>query len=229
MTRVKVGKFDIPRYRIHPKLFQATKLLYEHFKSEEATDMLTVAKLLGHKTEKSGAFLTKLADLRSYGLITKRGVKVTDLGKKLTYSPSDKERNEAYKDALLNIPLWKELFSRFGKNLPTSKFWVELTKITGLEAPDAQNAEENVRNAYLSDFKYVKLEKEAKKGRLGMEPSDKIDTSLSTIDIQAGQFSQTIPWTEEGIKLAKGFLDLLGQQLKTKKETVKTEETTEEG
>lgn len=226
---MKVGKYDIPTYRLHPKLFQATKVLYENFKSEEASNMLTVAKLLGHKTEKSGTFLTKLADLRSYGLITKRGVKVTDLGKKLTYDPSDDERNKALKEALLSIPLWKELYSRFGKNLPTSNFWVELTKITSLEAPDAQKVEETVRNAYLSDFKYVKEEKEPEKGVSGMGAEGKFDTSTAIIDIKAGAYNQSVPYTAEGIELAKGFLDLLGKQLKTKEETSKEETPEEEG
>jgi hypothetical protein len=174
---VKVGKYDIPNIRLHPTLFEATKTLYEKFTSEEAPDQLTVANLLGHKTDKSGAFISKLADLRAYGLITSRGLKVTDLGKKLTYDPSDEERNNALKEALLNIPLWKELHSRFSKTLPTSDFWVELTKITGLEAPDAKRLEENVRNAYLADFQYLKEEKKSEKGGKGMDEQDKFDTS----------------------------------------------------
>jgi hypothetical protein len=52
---------------------------------------------------------------------------------------------------------------------------------------------------------------------------------MSTINIQVGQFSQTIPYTKEGIEHAKGFLDFLGKQLKTKEEKPKTEKTKEEG
>jgi len=155
---VKVGKYDVPQFRLQ-SLVQATKTLYESFKSEEASDSLTVAKLLGHKTQKSGGFLTKLADLRSYGLITSRGIKVTDLGKKLTYGETEDDKNEAYKEALLNIPLWKEFYSKFGKTLPSSNFWAQLSKIAGLEAPDAQKVEEIVRKAYLDDFQYMKEEK----------------------------------------------------------------------
>lgn len=175
VTHVKVGKYDIPTLHLQPNLVQDTRTLYETFKSDEAPDPLTVAKLLGHKTDKSGGFLTKLADLRSYGLITSRGIKITDLGKKLTYGTSDIEKNEAFKEALLNIPLWKELYSRFGKTLPTSNFWAKLTEITGLEAPDAQKVEENVRNAYLADFQYVREEKKPDKGDKGMEGQDNID------------------------------------------------------
>ena len=165
--------------RLHPKLFEATKTLYESFKSAEATNLLTVAKVLGHKTDKSGGFISKLADLRAYGLLTKRGIKVTDLGKKLTYDPSDEERNKALKEVLLNVPLWKELYSKFGKTPPTSNFWVKLTEITGLEAPDAQKIEESVRNAYLADFQYLKEEKKPEGEVSGMGAEGGIDTSTA--------------------------------------------------
>jgi len=176
---VKVGKFDIPTFHLQPNLVEATKILYETFKSDEAPDLLTAAKLLGHKTDKSGGFLTKLADLRSYGLLTSRGIKVTDLGKKLTFGISDEEKNEAFKEALLNIPLWKEFYSKFGKTLPTSNFWAKLTEITGLEAPDAQKVEENVRNAYLADFQYVKEAKKPEDEESRMGEQGRIDTSTA--------------------------------------------------
>jgi len=175
---VKVGKYDIPQFRLYPKLVEATKTLYVTFKADEAPDLLTVAKLLGHKTDKSGGFLTKLADMRSYGLITSRGVKVTDLGKKLTYGLNDQEKNEAFKEALMNIPLWKEFYSKFGKTLPTSNFWANLKDITGLEAPDAQRVEEIVRNAYLDDVQYVKEAKKPENGGDGMDEQNNVDKNL---------------------------------------------------
>ncbi len=146
-------------------------------KFDEAPDLLTVAQLLGHKTDKSGGFLTKIADMRSYGLITSRGIKVTDLGKRLTYGETDEEKNEAFREALLIIPLWKELYSKFGKTLPTDKFWAQLGRIAGLEAPDAQKAEEMVRKAYLDDFQYVKQEKKPENGDKSMEGQNNIDTN----------------------------------------------------
>lgn len=218
---MKVGKYDTPTFRLHPNLVDATKILYENFKSDEAPDLLTVAKLLGHKTHRSGGFLTKIADLRSYGLLTSRGVKVTDLGKKLTYGTSDEEKNEAFKEALLNIPLWKELYSKFGKTLPTGNFWVELTKITGLEAPDAQKLEENVRNAYLADFQYLKEEKKPKEGEFGMEAQDQIDKSMATspsVDRQANIVQNLIK--EGAYDIAKQFIDFI----KARKEEKSKEE-----
>jgi len=220
---VKVGKYDIPDMRLYPSLFDATKKLYEHFKSEEATDELTVAKLLGHETNKSGAFLHKLAYLRAYGLVEKRGIKVTDLGKKLTYDPSEDERNKALKEVLLNIPLWKELHSKFGNTLPTSNFWVELTKITGLEAPDAQKMENIVRNAYLDDIRYLKAEKKAEKEVVDVTTETKVDTSMAVSEGSLARF--TLKDTgyvdvkdKDTFEIAKAYLKVLAKKLGIKEE-----------
>lgn len=114
---MKVGKYNIPDVRLYPHLYEATKRIYEEFRSEEAPNQLTVAQLLDHKSA-SGAFLMKIASLRAYGLVEKRGIKVTELGKKLTWGASEEEKNEALKQTILNIPLWKEFFSKWGTTLP---------------------------------------------------------------------------------------------------------------
>lgn len=51
---------------------------------------------------------------------------------------------------------------------------------------------------------------------------------MSTINIQAGPFNQTILFTKEGIEPAKGFLDLLGKEIKVKQETKANIEPQEE-
>lgn len=222
VTRVKVGKYDIPEMRIYPLLFEDTKKLYEHFKSEEAKDTLTVAQLLGHKSDKSGAFLRKLACLRAYGLIEKRGIKVTDVGKRLTYDPSEEERNRALKETILNIPLWKEFHSKWGANLPTSKFWVELTKITGLEAPDAQKVEEIVRKAYLDDIRYLKPENKLKGDVTGMGAEGEFDTSTAISPAEKYASVLKVLIEERAFNIAKDFINHIEAKSGAKKK--KTEE-----
>lgn len=224
VTRVKVGSYSIPDLRLFPKIYDNIKLIYENYRREEAEDEEAVAKLCGHKSAKSGAWFSKLADMRLYGLLEQRGLKATDLAEKLTYG-MEEEQQEAVNKAVLNISLWKELYSRFGVELPESNFWVQLQRITGLDPLEAQKHADSIRKAYLDDASHIKAKKKPERGGLG-EMSSGIDISMSTINIQAGQFSQTIPWTEEGIELAKGFLDLLGQQLKTEE---KPKEKTSKG
>lgn len=218
---MKIGKYDIPEMRLYPTLVEAAKKIYENFGLNEASDELTVAKLLGHETNKSGAFLYKMSYMRAYGLVEKRGLKATELTKKLTYDPDENERNNALKQILLNIPLWQELYGKFGKTLNTSNLWVELTKIAGLEAPEAQKAQENVRNAYLADFQYLKEEKKPEKGGNDMQGQDNIDTNNANLPqpkVSAGleeiKFGDNLRiWlpkenTQEAWKKAKRMIDI---------------------
>jgi hypothetical protein len=152
---MKVGKFQIPEYRLNDELVDALKKIYDKYKSEEATDHNTIAMLIGHKSP-SGPYYVKIASLRSFGLLERRGVKVTQLGKTIAYPRSEDERDDSFKEALLNVPLWKLFFTEFGVNLPKEKFWVDLQRIAGIEAPDAQKLENPVRNAYIGDAKNLK-------------------------------------------------------------------------
>jgi len=225
---MKVGKYEIPDVRLYPMLVEATKKIYEKFKSEEATNQLTVAQLIGHKSDKSGTFLAKLACLRAYGLIEKRGIKVTDIGKRLTYGATEEVRNEALKEAILNVPLWKEFYSRWGVNPPTVDFWVDLGKITGLEAPDAQKAEKIVRNDYLDDIRYLKVQKEPEKEGIEVTTEAKVDISAA---ISAGVLGKletadygTLTIRDKGsITVARSILDLIEAKLKAKEEKPKEE------
>ena len=154
---MKVGTYDIPLFRL-PTLVNDTKTIYDQFPTEEVKDMDTIAKLLDHKSASSGAFRQKLADMRAYGLLEGRGgIKVSELAKKLAYpDPSNpKARTEAYKEAVLRIPLWKDFFSKWGTSIPKDQFWAQLTKIAGLEAPQAQKLEDEVRNAYQTDIRDI--------------------------------------------------------------------------
>lgn len=224
---MKIGNYSIPTSRLFPKIYEDIKLVYENYRLDEAEDEEAVAKLCGHRSAKSGAWFTKLADMRLYGLLESRGIKATPLAEKLTYG-TDEEQQEATNKAILNISLWKELYSRFGVELPESNFWVQLQRITGLDPLEAQKHAESIRKAYLDDASHIKASKKLVSGGRGMPP-DAIDISMSTINIQVGPYSQTIPYTKEGVEHAKGFLELLGKRLETREETPKEAQVEEEG
>lgn len=224
---MKVGNYTVPDIRLFPKIYNDIKLIYDNYRLEEAADENTVAKLLKHKKASGGTWFSKLADMRLYGLLEPRGIKLTPLAENLTYG-TDQEKEEATKRAIFNISLWKELYGQFGKKLPESNFWVQLQKLTSLDPLEARKHADSVRKAYLDDISHIKATEGreiAGRGKMG----DQIDTSVSTISIQAGQFSQSIPYTKEGIELAKGFLDLLGKQLRTKEEPSQEKNLEEEG
>lgn len=210
---MKVGTYDIPDHRLEPTLIDATKKIYEKFRSDEA-DKESVAQLLGHKSA-SGAFAQKLSNMRAYGLITKRGIKVTELGKKITYGDTEEIRNNALKEAILNIPLWSEIYSKHGVDLPKEDFWVDLRTITGLEAPDAQKLEDDVRKAYIQDTRNI-VEETKTVGDEDMEKKghEEVSEVPNAIVVKAGQYHQTLPYNEKGVNLAQSFLEMLKNQMK---------------
>lgn len=220
---MKVGRYEIPDMRLYPKLVEATKLIYEKFGSEEARDLNLVAQLLGHKSANSGAFLSKLAHLRAYGLIERRGVKVTELGKKLTFPTNEEELNDARKRAILNIPLWKEFYSKWKLELPNGNFWADLAKIAGLEAPEAKRVVEKVRKAYMSDVRYLKPTEEVEK-KAGFMPSQPPSRDVMSFIAPSQNVNISLPLTEENVDIIISALNALKKRIgSAKQETPKKE------
>jgi hypothetical protein len=199
---VRVGNYTIPDVHLFPALVEATKKMYEAYPNEDINDMKALAVLLDHKSPRSGTFLAKMTFLRAYGLIEGRGaVKVSEIGKKITFG-TDEEKSEAIKKAILNIPLWSDLYAKFGVNLPSDNFWAQLSKIAVVEAPEAQRVAEQVRKAYLEDIRYLP-KTEGKK----VEPKD----NLSSIPSEGECFA--IPGGAKAI-LPKEGMEEAWQKLK---------------
>lgn len=150
---MKVGKYDIPKNRLNAALIESAKKIYDTYKADEASSK-NVAALLKYSSERNGAYLQKIADLRAYGLIGKPGIKITELGKKITWGQGE-EKTQAKKESVLKIPLWKIFYDTWGTNLPTTDFWSHLGKIAELEAPAAKDLEKSVMDAYVEDFKTI--------------------------------------------------------------------------
>jgi len=221
VTRVKIGNYSIPDLRLFPKIFDAVNGIYENYELDEAPDEEAFARVVGHRSANSGAYYSKLADIRLYGLLESRSLRATPLAERLTHG-TEQEIQEATNEAILHVPLWNELYSKFGAEVPDSNFWVQLQRITGVSHLEAQKHSDFIRKGYLDDISHIKAtEKPKRRGEGSM--GGRIDISMSTINIQAGPFNQNIPWTEDGIKLAKGFLDLLGAQIKSEDEEPKEE------
>ena len=227
---MKITKgWKIPTMRLYPELYDDVKKLYGKFGQSEV-DQETVAQLWGHKSAKSSQFrFVKLGSLRSYGLIEGRGnIKVSDLGRRLTFPENDKEANDAIVDAIKNVPLWKKLFDDYiakREDLPTDTFWMDLRRIVGedkLPPEEAKIKAEIVRNAYFEDLKYFKPEFEPT-GEEDKLESGKIDTSTaisSSIDRQSSIVSNLMK--EGAYDIAKNFIDFIKQK-KEKEETPEEE------
>ena len=209
---MRVGNYQIPTYRLFPKVAEAIENIYREYIFDEATDAETVAKLCGHKSSNSGAWLYKLADMRAYGLLEKRSIKATPLAEKFT-SGTDEDKQKAINEAIMNIPLWREFYEKYGKQLQESNFWVQLQKFTGLSNIEAQKHADSIRKAYLDDIKYYKPEIEENGEDRGMEPN-KVNANVTIpLGLEEFQFGDIRIWlpregTQEAWEKTKKMLDI---------------------
>lgn len=220
---MKIGDKTIPENRL-PSLIEAVKTLYGKFGTKEIDDE-TASRLLGHTTSRSGAYIQKRADLRAFGLIEPRGpIKVTEIGRKVSYPNNTKEEQEGLIQAISNIELWKLIYEKYtkkGLTLP-SDFWTDIREWTGLPPEEAKNAAEIVRKAYLEDIKYIKPEFEPKKEVMAME-TEKIDKSAA---IPEGVIGRVVlkdagyvdVKDKSTYELAKAYLKIFAEKLGIKEE-----------
>ena len=150
---MRIDGYSVPTIRLYPRLMEALRIIYTKFGLEKIPSLEALAEALRHKTANSGTFLLKVSCLRAYGLLKKRELRLSDLGKRLVTSTSREERSEALKEAILNIPLWKEFYDRWGLEIPEESFLEEFRKITGISGEEAEHIAEKVKQAYLEDVR----------------------------------------------------------------------------
>lgn len=219
-----VEGWRIPKLRIYPELYDDVKKLYEKFGQGEV-DQETIAQLWGHKSAKSSQFrVVKLGSLRNYGLIEGRGkIRVSNLGKRLTYPENDEELMNAIVEAVKKIPLWKILFDTFtekGSDLPTDTLWMDLRRIVGedkLPPEEAKNKAKIIRKAYFEDLKYFKPEFKPEKGGAGLV-TGKLDTSTAISEGALGRVTVKdagfIDVKDKATyEIAKAYLKLFAERL----------------
>jgi hypothetical protein len=149
----RVGMYTYPLFRLNA-LLGTTKTLHEKFGNKDFTRE-HVAQVLGQKPT-SGGLSQKLADLKAYGLISDSQSRytVTDLGIKATFG-REAERTNALDKAVRNVPLWKAIYEKCGKDPLADTFDLDLAEITGITAPESKNVAGAVRKSFIEDIKYL--------------------------------------------------------------------------
>lgn len=209
---MRIGRFSVPRTRLYPTLIDAVKTLHDKYGTQATTDLDSVAKTLGHASTRSGTFLLKLADLRAYGLIEGRGeVKVSDIGRKISEPSTREEEAQALESAVNNIPLWREVYQRFGTELP-SEFTDELASIVGCSKEEAAEKAEMIIKSYLADTKPLRtLRRPITKN----EPSAIKEAPIQrVIEIKLGEIHISLPANKRDIETARSLLDILEKRLR---------------
>src|SRR5712692_9006819 len=120
-----LGTYNIPEVRLYPDILNDVKrfsLIMPRIHDVDL-DPKVLAKTLG-LTPNSGAFYRRLNSSICYGLVEGRSrFRLTQLGEDITnprnYNIRTK-RQVLYKQSILSVPLWIELYKRFGKEVPQS-------------------------------------------------------------------------------------------------------------
>ncbi len=150
---MRLGNTSYPTNRLI-KLLDMVEKIYSDIGERPVTSEY-IAEILEYGP-RSGTFLQRMADLRSYGLIEgkRKNVHISKLAIMATLG-SENEKNRALDKAVRNVDLWKKLFDRCGKNPIKDSFWLDLQQITEIDKITAQKHSDRVRKAYLSDIEHI--------------------------------------------------------------------------
>lgn len=209
-----ISGFDYPETRVDMAI-KCVKIFKEQLKGEAKTSD-ALASYWGHKSGKSGTFLQKLADLRRYGLITARGLKLTPLGEKIA-NPIGNELNESLKVMIFNISLWKKLYERLGGKMPDQKFWIMLYEVTGADREVAKSEAVKISKLYVDAITKIKIESED----MIIPQSESQSQATNFIQLTYGEIKVILPKNNKNIEIIKTTLDGLKEKTKEKKKEKK--------
>jgi hypothetical protein len=236
----KLGAFEIPLSRLFPNAIDDLRKVYDATRGNDDFGSPEVARAWNLKSHDSGGFYRRLNSLLLYGLvesISKGRFIITPLGKDILYpDPSNENhRKQLFTQAALNVQLWKELYSRVQKN-PPPNIYSQLKSITGADAPQVQEAENQVRRWYLEDVSLVadefvqekqhksyNLDESNKKSDMSNQsvvpPQPQADSSaFGTVSVN-GVGSVTVK-DEDSLMAAEVFLNIMKKKVESAKKNL---------
>jgi hypothetical protein len=184
----KIGKYDYPAIGIRAAL----DALEAISKSKVAT-LAGVAQVLGHKTINSGTFLLKIGAMsKHYGILDRRGqdVVLTPLGRRIAHSDNPAEKDDAIREMIVGIPIFRDLFQRLGPDYDREQFQIHLRELAGIERGEATEETSRIRNLYDEALPYLRRAKavsiDSSPGKDGNKMKDEADNRAGTTYNGAG-------------------------------------------
>lgn len=179
---MRLGRFGIPETRLVPTCLDDTKSIstspnYRNLSPKE------LAALLGYTDPRGGAYYRRSSSLLYYGLLKENAdhFELTELGQIITYSTEDKTR--FYSQAVLNVELWKELYTRHGKDLPEN-LAVHLRNLAAVDLIQAQKYEKDIRRWYEEDISLVSNEfaqEQERKSYMQLDTNNQMQSETSNM------------------------------------------------
>lgn len=211
----KIGSYEYPEIQFGT-LLKAVEILITKFNGQ-VNDEKTFAESLGHATNKSGGFLTKLADLRRYGLIDKRGIIATTRAKKIINYLTPMERNQELNECVMEIRLWKDLYNRLGTASPSpNDFKIQLAELTG-DRDTSISMNDKIRNLYIDVMNNYTGEAVKEVSNIGVmgdklpqeqqkKPLEQTKVSENLIVLKSGEVDIQLPKNDTNISILMNVL-----------------------
>ncbi len=152
---MKLGSYDIPDLRLIPTSVGTLDEIYK-VKKRDRVPSKDLAILLGFKYGTEAHFYRKIHALAEYGLMEGKGIfQVSELGEKILHPRSDQEKALATTNAVLNVPLWKEIYQKHGKKPREDNFWAVLVDIAKVDPDTAKKYAGKILSWYEQDIAHV--------------------------------------------------------------------------
>jgi hypothetical protein len=212
----KIGSYQYPNTKVAGAL-EAIRAFKDKLKGV-ASNKNALASALGYKSANNGAFTHKMMDLRKYGLIEGRGseTKLSELAKKILAPHNKREETEALKEMVFNIPLWKDIYEKYGVNLP-SDIGSALQNITNGDRLEVDALKDQISKLYIDAVSNIgNVNSNIKDENLELQPEQHIQTSqvdLNKIRLDAGDIHLSYPLDMDSIDLIKNSLDYLRSKI----------------
>lgn len=148
--------------------------------SEEA-----FAQALGHSTSNSGAYITKVADARNYGVLPSQGLEIEPLGQRVANPRDADERREALFEMYQNVPILRELYEHLDGREPPNQLWSVLIEITDAERNEAKDVEDDILQLYNSMLEYDVVDNTEVVSQDSPQPSNSEDSDQEPVQVPA--------------------------------------------
>src|SRR3989344_1009911 len=118
---MQIGSYEVPENRLVPNAIADTKKLFDSVKHDSITTK-DMGGIFAYKNYTTGIFYRRLNSMISYGLLEQVGrgsFRISVLGEGLSYPENDQKEKELKTKAILNVPLWNEIYKKHGRMPPT--------------------------------------------------------------------------------------------------------------
>lgn len=221
--KMQIGSYDAPEIRLVPETLEILKKIQESYQ-DDSIQSKDLAILLGYKYGTESQFYRKIRSLQQYGLLEGKGTfRITELGKSILIPIDDDEQKELRTKAILNVPIWNELYKKYGKSIENENFWVKLMNVTGVERDVAKNAAGKILKWYLEDSGQISEEhvhsksrsdEKSKTLRSSNAPNNTLSQQMENPKLSNSDNIEVLSFDKYQIALPKGDLKKEWEKLK---------------